>query len=1024
MESTTLVETLGDLRAAEVLARHDRLARDLLTRHDGTEIDKTDGFLLLFQRPIQAVTYALEYHRGLDGFAREEGLELAARVGIHLGEVIVHENPPADVARGAKPVEVEGLAKPMAARLMSLARGGQTLLTRGAFDLARRAAVGAESFGAETEWLAHGDYMIKGIDESTAIFEVGIAGRAPLEPPPDSEKVKRADRSDTILGWRPAAGKGIERRPNWVLDERVGQGGFGEVWLAQHVKTSERRVFKFCFDAERLRALQREITVFRLLKEELGDRDDIARILEWNFDEAPYFIESDYTEGGSLIDWAERNGGLSEVPLELRLQIVAQVGEALAAAHSVGVLHRDVKPGNILIHTRADGTVQARLCDFGMGVLTDEERLQSAGITVLGMTRSASETRTTSGTMLYHAPELFEGKTATVQADIYALGVVLYQLAVEDLYRALGPGWERTVEDELLRADIAAAVDLDPARRLSSPADLAARLWSLEERRVDLEARRQADEERERQTQALQRSKRRQRIAAVALVLVTVFAGAMVIQTRRVAVQAERANQEARRANDEAESARQVADFLTKLIRGADPLRAAAPDLELRELLDQAASSVRLDLAGQPAVRTQMMVVLGTTYRHLGLFEPAEALLGEALQAAGTTGRKDLQVKSRLELAILHNRRSEPSKALELLGEARTVARDLDDGSGVLSASVLAAMGVSHSITASYELGEGLLLEAIGIYEESTDAGGEDHIEAIRELASLYASWGRYESSERMTERAVDLTEAHYGSDHLQFGQALHESATLYVRRGEYASALPLVERAERILSPLLDPQHSYLLGLHRTLAVLYDMTGQPESAEATYERLLELALTDHDADDPSPGFVLYNYALMRIRQERWQDAESLLRRSLEILERASGPEHRDVGVPLYGLGRALIEMKRYSEAEPVLTRALAVSTSLDPHHSRLGGLYMLRGRLYQGLGQVELADLSFDKSFEIFSAHEASPFRTEEMERVLVQWTRLHREAGNEARARQLEAQMLGLARPTDVARETSRPQ
>ena len=92
----------------------------------------------------------------------------------------------------------------------------------------------------------------------------------------------------------------------------LGEGGFGEVWLAGH-PSGERRVFKFCFDASRLRGLKREATLFQLLKDELGDRDDIAKVLDWNFDEPPYFLESEYTEGGSLADWGQAAGGIASV---------------------------------------------------------------------------------------------------------------------------------------------------------------------------------------------------------------------------------------------------------------------------------------------------------------------------------------------------------------------------------------------------------------------------------------------------------------------------------------------------------------------------------------------------------------------------------------------------------------------------------------------------------------------------------------------------------------------------------------
>ena len=124
-------------------------------------------------------------------------------------------------------------------------------------------------------------------------------------------------------------------------------------------------MFKFCFEAERLRSLKREVTLFRLMRETLGHRRDIARLLEWDFDEAPYFLESEY--GDDLVRWAERRGGLAAVPLETRLELAAGIADALAAAHSVGVLHKDVKPSNALISHDGDGRPYARLADFGIG---------------------------------------------------------------------------------------------------------------------------------------------------------------------------------------------------------------------------------------------------------------------------------------------------------------------------------------------------------------------------------------------------------------------------------------------------------------------------------------------------------------------------------------------------------------------------------------------------------------------------------------------------------------------------------
>ncbi len=556
VDSTGLVERLGDKRSATLFERCDRLARDLVAEHGGQEIDKTDGFLALCERPIEAVRFALAYHQGLAEMSEATGVEVATRVGIHLGEVVLRENPQPDVANGARPVEVEGLAKPLTARLMSLAAGGQTLLTRGAFDVARRAAEESLPEAESLRWLAHGGYLFQGVDEAVEVFEVGREGRAPLAAPPDSKKARRVLTDGTILGWRPAPGLEIPQRPHWVLERKLGEGGFGEVWLTHHQKIGEQRVFKFCVERQLLRSLQREVTVFRLLKQTLGDRRDIARILDWNFDEAPYFLEIEHSEGGSLNDWAESQGGLDRVPLPARLEIVAQAAEALAAAHSVGILHKDVKPGNILIGPGRGGQPRAKLTDFGIGRITDKQRLLDADITFAGMTRTLqSEHAGSSGTRLYMAPEVLEGKAATIQADIYGLGVVLYQAVVGELDRAVAPGWRRNVDDELLADDIATCVDLAPERRPASALEIAERLRSLDERRERRAAERRERQEAEANRRALERSQRRRKVLGM-------VAAAAVLVLAVVSILALRANKARREADFQRQEAEKLINFM------------------------------------------------------------------------------------------------------------------------------------------------------------------------------------------------------------------------------------------------------------------------------------------------------------------------------------------------------------------------------------------------------------------------------------------------------------------------------
>jgi TolB-like protein/class 3 adenylate cyclase/tetratricopeptide (TPR) repeat protein len=192
--STQLVERLGDVAAAELLAQHDRIARDLLVAFNGREIDKSDGFLLLFERPIEAVRFALAYQSSLSELGAGANAVLASRVGIHLGEVVLRENTASDVGRGAKPVEVEGLAKATAARVMSLAGQGRILMTRTAYDFARRACVGSAQ-EATLRWAVHGPYRMAGVDEPVEVCEVAAARAAALTPPPSSEKAERVSQA-------------------------------------------------------------------------------------------------------------------------------------------------------------------------------------------------------------------------------------------------------------------------------------------------------------------------------------------------------------------------------------------------------------------------------------------------------------------------------------------------------------------------------------------------------------------------------------------------------------------------------------------------------------------------------------------------------------------------------------------------------------------------------------------------------------------------------------------------------------
>jgi len=197
--STRLAERVGDVRVAEIMRVYDRIFRGLLIKWKGREIDKTDGALLLFESMSDALQYVTEYHRLV-----EKHLKLQSRVGIHCGHIVMRHNSSAYIERGAKPVEVDGAQKAVTARLMSVARGGQTLMSK-------RAGEYASSVRGNLILRDVGSWKLKGVVHPVSLYAVG-ADPARLQRPRETDKAKivrrprltraeRLRRAVTVLLW-------------------------------------------------------------------------------------------------------------------------------------------------------------------------------------------------------------------------------------------------------------------------------------------------------------------------------------------------------------------------------------------------------------------------------------------------------------------------------------------------------------------------------------------------------------------------------------------------------------------------------------------------------------------------------------------------------------------------------------------------------------------------------------------------------------------------------------------------------
>ncbi len=200
-DSTTLVERIGDAAAANLFQLHDRLVLRLQQRWNGQLIDRSDGLFLVFERSIDALGFALAYQRGLAELSAETDIPLTARAGLHVGEVILWRNSADAVAVGAKRVEVEGLAKPMAARLMQLALPQQILVSNIAESVMRRSTSSLGEQSTHLKWRSFGRWRFKGVAQPMEIFGVHGEGMPPGAWPRATPKASRL----LPLWRRPAA---------------------------------------------------------------------------------------------------------------------------------------------------------------------------------------------------------------------------------------------------------------------------------------------------------------------------------------------------------------------------------------------------------------------------------------------------------------------------------------------------------------------------------------------------------------------------------------------------------------------------------------------------------------------------------------------------------------------------------------------------------------------------------------------------------------------------------------------------
>jgi non-specific serine/threonine protein kinase len=783
-----------------------------------------------------------------------------------------------------------------------------------------------------------------------------------LDGPVHRETVDRRATGATSL----AVAAAVPGRPNFVLQERLSANAGAEVWLAEHAKTRERRVYKFALDPEALRHLKRETTLLRVLADSLPDARGFVSLLDWDFESEPQVVE--YAYGGEDLErWATaRLGSLDEAA---RLELFLRIADAVAAAHSVGVLHKDIKPANILVDEGPDG-LEVRLTDFGSGRMLDPERLRELGITAAGPTLAldlASDAR--SGTPLYLAPEVFAGQAPTVRSDVYALGVLLYQLLAGRLREPVAPGWEAGIDDPFLREDIRLATHRDPERRLGSAGELVGRLRGLALRRAEAQAEAAAAAAVASDREALARTRAR-RPFVIALVASLVVGLVLTAGFYRAAQDAKAV------AEAELAKANLMLRFLEDdLISRSNPLvfgkGAEAP---LKEVLLAARERMTRRFESEPLIGAPLHLSLAGLFGTLDLLTEAEVEAARALAIfERELGADSVEAgRARAVRARLLSRLSRFDEARAELDRLDALFPDPDDP----QQRYLRAIAASTHHIASGSFGDAVpalrtAMEALAAWRPGLDT--ERDSLTLDLIAALGLS-GEPASAVAEYERFATALAARPGDSRLLLALAGLGVARSMSLEGDHARAESLLLAAREVIAEQLGDEHTRLIGLQNELMGVHFRQGQWERAIPIAEDVHARVRARFGDAHNLTWVTLGNLGRARYEAGRAEPAVEALRAAHEGLARTVGadsPQCHDVRFVLaaaeLSLGRAEAARALLDGLDPVLLEKARATGRWE------AGIGLLRGLLARLDGDAEGARARLAEALE---AHRDDPAR------------------------------------------------
>ncbi|MDP6582150.1 MAG: serine/threonine-protein kinase, partial [Vicinamibacterales bacterium] len=643
--------------------------------------------------------------------------------------------------------------------------------------------------------------------------------------------------------------------------------------------------------------------------------------------------------------------------------LLARVCDAVHHAHQRGVIHRDLKPGNILV----DAAGQPKILDFGIARVTDSD-IQATMQTDVGQLL---------GTLPYMSPEQVEADVLDLdtRSDVYALGVVLYQLLADRLpYEVSGrpvteaarviteeePAALRTLNRSLdrdIELVVRKALEKERTRRYQSAAELAAdiRRYLANE---PIEARAPTT------AYQLHQFARRHRaivggVAATVLALLVGLAatGYWMFEAR---AERDRAAAERDRAEGEATKATAINDFLQNTLSSANPYEGSGREVTVFAALGSAVDTIDDAFADQPEISAAVEDTIGRTYRDLGEYDRAEPLLRSALETRQQIlGADDPDVAQSLNaLGELLLYQGDYEAAEPLWREALDLRRTLFGDTHPDVAEMLSNLAIVHQIRGDYAAAEAMNRDALAVLREALGDEHEDVATSLNNLANVLAAQGDYEAVAPLHREALAIRRAVLADDHPDLSLSLLNLATALTELGDYAEAESLYREAVATYRTSLGEQHPRVAAALNNLAAMLLNRGDYDEAEALQRDALAMQRAVLGEMHGDVAVSLSNLGTLFRLKGDLDAAEPFHRDALAIRRTVLGEQHPDVAGNLNDLAALLRDKGDYAAAVPLHRDALDIfRRSYGADHWLVGRVQRDLGWTLTGLGRYEEAE-------------------------------------------------------------------